>query len=200
MANKGVSLRLIEAVYFQTIIGARQTSGRQTPGQSHKRQELGPNNQYRYPEGFALEEMISDAKKTVRQDKASKGVFHSQICAETEIGIGDAHPYLSRIEELDKDLIAYLTEKKDRPSRERLPIQSHKFSGRVFDLDQSYIELRDSTQEERSILFSYCMVDGVSNPHKIIMGLLKSDDTNCTVERLERFYDAANALYTKLSR
>jgi hypothetical protein len=193
MTTKIICMKLTQPTYFQTI-----GKNKEHIKQSRNPRRIAPSNNYLFPKGYPLEDLIEDAKRFMQQDNTDKSLIYTEIHAEAEMLAEDALFYLDKAKQIANEIGSYLTEKVDVLSRDKLPIQSYTFSERTFGIDQSSIELRDSWQKERLVLRSDFMIDGVSNPHKMMFGFFKPSERTCDLAHLEEFYRAVSEVYQKL--
>jgi hypothetical protein len=191
MTNKYLKLRLTGQVRFQTT-----NEDEETIKQLTKLKKVSVSNNYIFPKGYALEKMIAESKLLIQQDKTNSGVFYSGIYAKIETRLEDAHSYLSKLEDVAAEI--QMQTNITRASRDCLsPIQSCDFGKRVYDLEQSHLEVEDSWIE--TPLHSSIIVDCVRKPHNITIYFVKHEGTNCSVERIEKFYNAIHEIYTKIT-
>ena len=192
MTNKNINLNLQEPVYFQTT-----NEDKEKVKQLAKASEISISHNYVFPEGYDLEEMIAQAKEYMKQDNANVGMFYNRVHAERIIEKKDATAYLTKLEEVAVETREQLKAKQSPFTK--YVIESFEFNRRTYGLDMSSIILQDHPKQEIAVA-SLIMVDNCesSNPKNITMSFLKPEELNCSLDRLEKFYNAIRETYTKI--
>jgi len=195
MNIQDITLRLTEPVYFQTTNNVEENIK-----QLQKPIKVAPSNNYVFPKGYTLDDMLSDAKGFIKQDNANAGVFlgYTEIFAEAEITVTDASQYLDKAKQVYIEMRDYLNQKCEEDEIYGETIQEIEFHDRVFHMERSYITLRDSWRISESTLSSGFVINGIHTPYTIKFNLKKSEDTLCEIEHIEKFYEATKAVYSKL--
>jgi hypothetical protein len=193
MTNEKIEMKLKYPALFQTNIYLKEEITA-----SPRPIKTGTCTIYKFPKEYLLEDMISDAKKYVQEDKANSGIFPAGISAEAELIVKDAKHYLDKAQQIANEIKRELDKNSNSFSRNKLLIQTCEFSDHTFDMDQSYLILKDNWQKEMQSVNSSFSIDGTHKLRKIKFEFYKVREYFCSLEEIEKFYKATMEIYKKL--
>lgn len=196
--SKNISMKLDYPVYFRTTKKSEENVKQLT-----NPVQLEPSNNYVFPKGYDLEEMIHDAKKFAQKDNVQTGEFYGLLVANAEMQVENAAPYLEKTIKISEELLTLLNDRQRKTTIDKFPIQDLESDIRAFDIDQSDVSVYDTLSRHGSDRYGYTLrssffVEGCNDVDKIKFGFYKPETRMCSLEHLEEFYNATQEVYAKL--